>query len=425
MLIDDHFKPIRHRSAFDCKEKWNYLNGRPCSGAAMAHPPLTATQIEALANKYEQWCQEQTATTAAIGAAAAADVAAAGRCLNNISSSSSPSTSLSSTSSVSSSCWKKKRPNKIATDPDPEPAELYRGVYRDYGNWRVKLKHHGKNAHVGCFADPLEAAHAFDAYVRRHSLDKAVNFPTPPPLHGNDGDRDGDDCDDQDFSSDPDNVTWRTPSTKLQCSKKQTKSTHSIATDSGDSSSTSSTRGCHRRSSSAIVVCSQNTKNQRLQSSTFSSLANANTSPASSSSSSSSSSLSSTKYATADVPQSPSSSSHFQAGFIELSPCHNPERPDTAPLPESPVPLPVEESPPLQPSTLNGHSSLPPLSGKKGLLRLLVDIEERLFESTQQGDVYDRLDRLEGYLRGVPGNYQERAEHLAEKIGILLRHTLS
>jgi len=63
--------------------------------------------------------------------------------------------------------------------------------HKSNGKWRAGLKHHGKNAHIGYFTDPLEAAHAYDAYVRRYSLDKGINFPTPPPPHGNDGARDG------------------------------------------------------------------------------------------------------------------------------------------------------------------------------------------------------------------------------------------
>lgn len=64
-------------------------------------------------------------------------------------------------------------PIRIEKRPSP-----YRGVSWHRGRWRVRLKIQGREYHLGCFRDEIQAARAYDAHARRLLGRHAVlNFP--------------------------------------------------------------------------------------------------------------------------------------------------------------------------------------------------------------------------------------------------------
>jgi hypothetical protein len=60
------------------------------------------------------------------------------------------------------------------------PVQRFKGVStgRSAGRWRVEIQASGKKSYVGVFADPVAAAHAYDAAARAHGI-RVVNFPNP------------------------------------------------------------------------------------------------------------------------------------------------------------------------------------------------------------------------------------------------------
>jgi hypothetical protein len=55
----------------------------------------------------------------------------------------------------------------------------YRGIYKDKrrNHWVVEIMVNRSKTYVGSFATDVEAAHAYDAYITAHGLDRKINFP--------------------------------------------------------------------------------------------------------------------------------------------------------------------------------------------------------------------------------------------------------
>jgi hypothetical protein len=55
----------------------------------------------------------------------------------------------------------------------------YRGIYRDKrrNHWVVEIMVNRSSTYVGSFATDVEAAHAYDAYIKEHGLKRKLNFP--------------------------------------------------------------------------------------------------------------------------------------------------------------------------------------------------------------------------------------------------------
>ena len=77
-------------------------------------------------------------------------------------------------------------PNDLSTAPDvyvPKKKRVatsrFRGVYWDktHQKWVAQIYIDGKSKHIGFYDDETEAARAYDATVRAHSLDRPLNFP--------------------------------------------------------------------------------------------------------------------------------------------------------------------------------------------------------------------------------------------------------
>lgn len=58
-------------------------------------------------------------------------------------------------------------------------ASLYKGVYRSNGcGWRAAIRERGRQVHLGCFRDEVEAANAYDEAARRiFGAFARLNFP--------------------------------------------------------------------------------------------------------------------------------------------------------------------------------------------------------------------------------------------------------
>lgn len=60
----------------------------------------------------------------------------------------------------------------------------FRGVCRPRGcaTWVAQIGHHGRNIHLGCFSDEVDAARAYDrAALKLHGAKAKLNFPQPQP----------------------------------------------------------------------------------------------------------------------------------------------------------------------------------------------------------------------------------------------------